>query len=70
LKKVTDIVTASKILGHSSLDMTLRYVHPTEKDKHDAVEKVAETLIHHVKNPVDSQIDGVEKGLENRAQLN
>lgn len=44
LVKVTDIVTASKILGHASLDMTLRYVHPTDTDKYEAVRKVAENL--------------------------
>lgn len=44
LVKVTDIVTASKILGHASIQMTMRYVHPTEKDKRIAVEKAAENL--------------------------
>lgn len=36
--------TASKIMGHSSLDMTMRYVHLTDADKHKAVQKVAENL--------------------------
>ena len=44
LVKVTDVVTASKILGHSSLDMTLRYVHSTQKDRHSAIEQAAENL--------------------------
>ena len=44
LVKVMDVVTASKILGHSSLDMTLRYVHSTQKDRHAAIEKAAENL--------------------------
>lgn len=44
LVKVTDVVTASKILGHASIQMTMRYVHPTENDKREAIEKVAEKL--------------------------
>ena len=44
LVQKTDVVTASKILGHSSLDMTLRYVHPTAQDKREAVEKAFEEL--------------------------
>jgi len=70
LVKVTDIVTASKILGHSSLDMTLRYVHPTEQDKHLAVEKVAENLYRTRQKHVNAKNDGVEKGLEKQAQIN
>lgn len=42
--KATDVVTAARILSHSSLDMTMRYVHPTDTDKHEAVRKVAERL--------------------------
>jgi len=70
LVKATDIVTASKILGHSSLDMTLRYVHSTEKDKHAAVEKVAENLFRGRQNHVNSQKEGTSEGLENRLQVN
>jgi len=44
LCKQTDVVTASKILGHSSLDMTLRYIHPTDADKRLAIEKSSENL--------------------------
>jgi integrase/recombinase XerD len=44
LVKVTDIVTASKILGHASIQMTMRYVHPTDEDKRSAIEKAAESL--------------------------
>jgi len=44
LVKLTDIVTASKILGHASIQMTMRYVHPTDKDKRTAIEKAAKNL--------------------------
>jgi integrase len=70
LVKATDIVTASKILGHSSLDMTLRYVHPTDEDKQAAVEKVAEMLFPGRQNHVNPQNDGLSKGIENRLQIN
>ena len=33
----TDIVTVSKILGHSNIEMTMRYSHPTTEGKMDAV---------------------------------
>jgi len=35
-----NIVAVSRILGHSSLDMTMRYAHP-EKSMKDAVEVLA-----------------------------
>ncbi len=44
LVKLTDIVTASKILGHASIQMTMRYVHPTDEDKRTAIEKAAKNL--------------------------
>jgi integrase len=44
LCKVTDIVTASKIAGHASLDMTRRYIHSTSRDMADAVDAVAARL--------------------------
>jgi integrase len=44
LVKVTDIVTASRILGHSDVKMTMRYVHPSEADKRLAMERVGERL--------------------------
>jgi integrase len=40
LVKVTDVVTAQKILGWKTLDMVRRYVHPTDEDKRLAVEAV------------------------------
>ena len=44
LVKSTDIVTASKILGHADVKMTMRYCHPDDKDKRTAIEKAAENL--------------------------
>ncbi len=52
-----DIVTAGKILGHSSIKMTLRYCHPSEETMHRAVEKLGEILEkprHKVVIPDDS----------------
>lgn len=37
-----DLVTVSKILGHSSIQMTMRYVHSTTEIMRKAVEKLAE----------------------------
>lgn len=37
-----DIVTAGKILGHSSIKMTLRYCHPSEDTMQKAVDKLGE----------------------------
>jgi len=70
LVKATDIVTASKILGHASLDMTLRYVHSTQADKRAAVEKVAEMLFSTRQNHVNAPNQGASKVVENRAQIN
>ncbi len=55
LVKVTDIVTASKILGHSSILMTMRYVHPTDTDKREAIEKASEKLFQGRQFPVNGK---------------
>lgn len=39
-----DLVTVSKILGHSSIQMTMRYAHPTPENMKRAVEKLGEIL--------------------------
>jgi len=39
-----DLVTVSKILGHSSIQMTMRYAHPTPENMLQAVEKLSEKL--------------------------
>jgi integrase len=59
LVKVTDIVTASKILGHASIQMTMRYVHPTEKDKREAVEKAGENLFRGRQKDVNAENEPV-----------
>jgi hypothetical protein len=37
-----DVVTAGRILGHSSIKMTLRYCHPSEETMQRAVDKLGE----------------------------
>ena len=37
-----DLVTVSKILGHSDIKLTMRYAHPGEKTMRAAAEKLAE----------------------------
>ena len=39
-----DLVTVSKILGHSSIQMTMRYAHPTPETMRRAVEKLGDFL--------------------------
>jgi integrase/recombinase XerD len=70
LVKVTDIVTASKILGHASIQMTMRYVHPTEKDKRMAIERAAKNLFRGRQKDVNAQNSTAAKRLENRTQIN
>lgn len=38
-----NIVAVKEILGHSTLDMTMRYAHP-EKSMKDAVESIAKQI--------------------------
>jgi hypothetical protein len=35
-----DLVTVEEILGHSSIEMTMRYAHPTPENMRRAVEKL------------------------------
>ena len=44
LVKMIDVVTASRILGHSDISMTMRYVHPSDLDKRAAIEALGEWL--------------------------
>jgi hypothetical protein len=39
-----DLVTVSKILGHASIQMTMRYAHPTPENMRLAVSKLGEIL--------------------------
>jgi len=45
LVKMTDIMTAARILGHNDLKTTMRYLFSTEKDKREAIEKSWEGLV-------------------------
>jgi integrase len=68
LVKVTDIVTAAKILGHASIQMTMRYVHPTDKDKRTAIEKAAENLFQGRQKDVNEFSTGSDSAVEEKAQ--
>jgi integrase len=59
LVKVTDVVTAQKILGWKTLDMVRRYVHPTDEDKRLAVEAVEAQIfrLQGRQNPVNDKND-------------
>jgi integrase len=37
LEKGTDLITLTSILGHANLKMVMRYAHPSEKHKEDAI---------------------------------
>jgi len=39
-----DLVTVSKILGHGSIQMTMRYANPTPENMRRAVERLDEVL--------------------------
>lgn len=41
IEKGIDLVTVSKILGHSDIKMTMRYVHPTPENMRKAVDCLA-----------------------------
>lgn len=69
LVKVTDVVTASKILGHSSIQMTMRYVHPTDADKRLAIEKALESLFQGRQKDVNGQISGTLDGVDSKPQV-
>jgi len=53
-----DLVTVSKILGHSSIQMTMRYAHPTPENMRRAVEKLAE-IYEQTRQKVDSPTEEV-----------
>jgi len=38
IQSCVDLVTVSKILGHASIQMTMRYAHPTPENMRIAVE--------------------------------
>ncbi len=49
-----DLVTVSKILGHASIQMTMRYAHPTPENMQRAVDRLAEIL-----DPTRQKVDTV-----------
>jgi len=51
-----DLVTVSKILGHSSITMTMRYAHPTSEALRLAVNRLGEFLDQHDKNLTASPV--------------
>ena len=53
-----DIATVSKILGHSSIVMTMRYAHPGEKTMRAAAEKLGQ-IYEQTRQKVDSPIEEV-----------
>jgi integrase len=69
LVKLTDIVTASKILGHTDVKMTLRYCHPSDKDKKLAIEKSTESIFQSRQKAVNGQNSEALKGLGKESQV-
>lgn len=54
-----DLVTVSRILGHSSIEMTMRYVHSTTEIMRNAVEKLGK-IYEQTRQKADSQSVEVE----------
>lgn len=61
LVKYTDLVTASRILGHSDVKMTMRYVHPSEADKRLAIERAGESLFAPAGKPANEIDEGRDR---------
>ena len=62
-----DLVTVSKILGHASIQMTMRYAHPTPENMRLAVNKLGE-ILGSTRQKVDTPSD-VVIGLRSATQL-
>jgi integrase len=54
-----DLVTVSRILGHSSIQMTMRYIHTTTEIMRDAVEKLAK-IYDQTRQKVDTPTEEVK----------
>lgn len=55
-----DIVTASKILGHSKIDMTMKYIHPSDEHKQRGIDRLGsifEVARHKVDNAVKYRLE-------------
>jgi integrase len=52
-----DLVTVKEILGHATIQMTMRYAHPTPENKRRAVE----VLSGLIKSPVEQCQPSAEK---------
>lgn len=57
-----DVVTASQILGHSKLEMTMKYIHPSDEHKQRGVDRLGE-IFNKARHKVDmtASVDQVEK---------
>jgi len=62
-----DLVTVSKILGHASIQMTMRYAHPTPENMRLAVSKLGE-ILGSTRQKLDTPSD-VVIGLRSATQL-
>ena len=51
-----DIVSVKEILGHASIQMTMRYCHPTDESKRRALAKLGEVFKETRKEPVSVEI--------------
>ena len=51
-----DLVTVSRILGHASIQMTMRYAHPTPENMKRAVDKLGEMFEKSRQKEVDQNI--------------
>ena len=49
-----DIVTVSKILGHSTIQTTMRYLHLVKSQMHHAVNKVSLKELHETPKPTQA----------------
>jgi len=70
LVKAVDIVTASKILGHSTLEQTLRYVCSTDTDKRLAICRVYENLFRGCQKDINAPEMTSSEVVENLVQIN
>ena len=56
IEAVVDLITVSKILGHASIQMTMRYTHPTPENMQRAVDKLGEMFEKSLDKEVEQNI--------------